>query len=133
MSMDQDRWERKRERYQRKMDRWERRWEQKAACVRPGRHLFSGFVFVAIGVLFLLGNMGMVDVGRILRFWPVLLIAAGVFRLIESGDNYGHSAGIFWIVIGGFFLLSSTGILRMAFHDLWPVILIGLGALMLWK
>jgi predicted membrane protein len=115
------------------MDRWERRWEQKAACVRPGRHLFSGFVFVAIGVLFLLGNMGMVDVGRILRFWPVLLIAAGVFRLIESGDNYGHSAGIFWIVIGGFFLLSSTGILRMAFHDLWPVILIGLGALMLWK
>jgi len=96
--MDQDRWERKRERYQRKMDRWERRWEQKAACVRPGRHLFSGFVFVAIGVLFLLGNMGMVDVGRILRFWPVLLIAAGVFRLVESGDNYGHSAGIFWIV-----------------------------------
>jgi predicted membrane protein len=132
--MDPDRWERKRRRFERKMDRWEQRWGRQAHCGRsPGRHLFSGLVLVSIGALFLLGNMGIFDVGRVVRFWPLILIAAGVFRLIESGDDYRHSAGIFWIVVGGLFLLGSMGILRMAFHDLWPVILIGLGALMLWR
>ena len=127
--MDADRWERKRE-------RWERRWERRAArraCYSPGRHLFSGILFVTLGVIFLLGNMGVVDVNQILRFWPVILIAMGAYRLIESGDNYGESSGIFWIVVGSFFLLGTMGILRVAFHNFWPVILIGLGSLMLWR
>src|SRR5262245_28710465 len=104
--MDEDRWQRKRARFERKMDRWEQRWERRwdrrgyPAC-NPGRHLFSGLVLVTIGMLFLLGNMGVLDAGRIFRFWPVILIAMGVFRLIESGDNYVHSSGIFWIVVGG--------------------------------
>jgi predicted membrane protein len=88
---------------------------------------------VSIGVIFLLGNMGFLDVDRILRFWPVILIALGAFRIVESGDDYGQSSGIFWVVIGGFLLLGTLGILRVAFHQLWPVFLIGLGVLMLWR
>jgi predicted membrane protein len=99
----------------------------------PGRHLFSGLVFVIVGAIFLLGNMGIVEVDRILRFWPVILIAAGMFKIIESGDDYRESSGIFWVVIGGLFLLGNLGILRVAFRDLWPVVLIGVGALMLWR
>ncbi len=125
--MDADRWERKRE-------RWERRWERRRArWHNPGKHLFSGVVFVTIGMAFLLGNMGFIDVNRVVRFWPVILIALGVFRLVESRDDYGESTAIFWIVIGGLFLLGSLGILRVAFRDLWPVLLIGAGALMLWR
>ena len=129
--MDPDRWQRKRERFERKMDRWERRFERKG--YRPGKHLFSGLVFVTIGVIFLLGNMGVLDVDRVLRFWPVILIAAGLFKILESGDDYAQSGGIFWVVVGGLFLLGNLGILRVAFHDLWPVVLIGIGALMLWR
>ena len=123
--MDADRWERKRE-------RWERRWERRR-CYSPGRHLFSGIIFITLGFVFLMGNMGLVDVDRILRFWPVILIALGGYRLIESGDRYGESSGVFWIVIGGFFLMGTLGILQVAFRQLWPVILIGLGSLMLWR
>src|SRR5262249_33297931 len=67
----------------------------------------------------------------VFRFWPVILIAVGLFKLVESGDNYAHSSGIFWVVVGGIFFLGSIGILRVAFYDFWPVVLIGLGALML--
>jgi predicted membrane protein len=77
--------------------------------------------------------MGLIDVDAILRFWPVLLIAFGAFRIVESRDDFAQSAGIFWVVVGGFFLLGTLGILRVALHQLWPVFLIGVGALMLWR
>ena len=116
------------------MHRWEQRWQRRHYRLHsPSRHLFSGLLFLAVGAVFLLGNMGILDVDRILRFWPVILIAAGMFKIIESGDDYADSAGIFWIVIGGLFLLGNLGILRVAFRDLWPVVLIGIGALMLWR
>jgi predicted membrane protein len=132
--VDPDRWERKRERLERKMDRWERHWQRKRYGPHgPGKHLFSGLVFVTVGAVFLLGNMGILDVGRIIRFWPVILIAAGLFKIVESGEDYAQSGGIFWVVVGGLFLLGNLGILRVAFRDLWPVVLIGIGALMLWR
>jgi predicted membrane protein len=136
--MGPDRWQRKRERFERrlerKLDRLEHRWEQKGyGRHSPGHHLFSGLVFVAIGVVFLLGNMGILEVDRIIRFWPVILIAAGLFKIVESGDDYPQSGGVFWVVVGGLFLLGNLGILRVAFRDLWPVVLIGIGALMLWR
>ena len=137
--MDEDRWERKARKFERrmdrfgyrfgsKMDRWERRHHR-----NPGRHLFSGALFVIIGLVFLFGNMGLLDVDRILRFWPVILIAMGVFRLVEAPDGFAHSSGIFWVVVGSLFLLGSLGFLRMAFHQLWPIVLIGLGSMMLWR
>src|SRR5262249_26360224 len=65
--------------------------------------------------------------------WPMILIAAGVFKLVESGDDYAHSSGIFWIVVGGLFALGNFGILRIAFRDFWPVVIIGIGSLLLWR
>src|SRR5215471_2107199 len=129
---DEERWQRKRERWEQRMNRhWERRTRYRQNA--PSRHLFAGFVFLLLGGLFLLGNMGYLDVDRVLRFWPVLLVALGLFKLVESGDDYAHSSGIFWVVIGGLFLMGNMGILRVAFRDLWPVVLIGIGALMLWR
>src|SRR5262245_10197836 len=118
--MDRDRWEERRERFERRMDRMDRDLRRRYRYT-PGRHLFSGMVFITIGMVFLLGNLGLLDAGSILRFWPVILIAAGAFKLVESGGDYAHSSGIFWIVIGGLFLLGSMGVLRVAFRDFWPV------------
>jgi predicted membrane protein len=132
--MDEDRWQRKRERFERKMGRFERRWEMRRNRYHhPGGHLFAGFLFVAIGVLFLLGNMGLVDTRSVFVYWPVLLIAMGAFKLVESRSDIAHSPGVFWIVVGGLFLLGNLGILRVAFRDFWPVMLIGFGVLMLWR
>jgi predicted membrane protein len=129
--MDADRWERKRE-------RWERRWEARMERRRnywnhPSRHLFSGFVFLTIGLVFLLGNMGYVNVEAIWHFWPVLLIAMGVFKMVEYRDDFRSGSGVFWIVVGSLFLMGNLHILRIVFRDIWPVIFIGLGCLMLWR
>lgn len=124
--MDKDRWEWKRE-------RWERRWERRRARSHsPLKHVAAGLILIAIGLIFLLGNMGYLDVREVFAFWPVILIILGVVKIVESRD-YGHTAGIFWVVVGLLFLLGSFGIIRLAFRELWPVLLIGFGVLMLWR
>lgn len=128
--MDADRWERKRQRWE---QRWERRMERRRnRWNHPGRHLFSGVVFVAIGLAFLLGNMGFLNIDVVFRFWPVLLIAAGIFKFVESHDENG-GPGVFLIIIGSLFLMDNFSVLRIIFHNFWPLVLIGVGCTLLWR
>jgi hypothetical protein len=43
-----------------------------------------GITLVVMGALFLANNLGWLDFDRLARFWPVLLIAAGVFFIRGS-------------------------------------------------
>jgi predicted membrane protein len=135
--MDKDRWERKMHRFERRMHRMEHRWDRDRTRWQqrfPHKHgLVPGALILGLGIVFLLGNMGVLDVGYVFRFWPLILVAVGLFKLVESGDNYAHSSGIFWIVVGGLFFLGNIGLLRDALDNFWPVILIGVGSLMLWR
>jgi predicted membrane protein len=124
--MDEEHWERKRA-------TWERRWEQRRARSHsPLKHVAVGLILMGIGVIFLLGNMGYLDVHKVVTFWPVILIIFGAVKIAESRDH-GRTAGIFWVVTGLLFLLGSFGIIRMTVRELWPVLLIGIGALVLWR
>jgi hypothetical protein len=38
-------------------------------------------VLIALGVIFLLDNLDLLDLHRLLRYWPVLLIALGAYML----------------------------------------------------
>jgi Domain of unknown function (DUF5668) len=38
-------------------------------------------VLIALGILFLLNNLGWLELRRVFRYWPVLLIAAGLYML----------------------------------------------------
>jgi len=124
--MDEDRGELKRK-------QWERRWERTRRRSHSRlKHVAAGLILMGIGVIFLLGNMGYLDVREVFAFWPVILIIFGAVKIAESRDH-GHTAGIFLVVMGLLFLLGSFGIVRMTFHELWPILLIGIGALTLWR
>ncbi len=41
------------------------------------------FVLIGFGFVFLLDNLGLLRIDDILRFWPVLMIAAGVILLVQ--------------------------------------------------
>ena len=51
------------------------------------RRLIAAVVLSALGSLFLLDNLGLdIDAGRLLAtWWPALLIAAGVGKLLPAG------------------------------------------------
>jgi len=90
--------------------------------------IFWGLVLILLGVLFLLDQMGRADFGDLIgRWWPLILVAAGVWQLISS--NFQELAGgVFLIALGAIFQLAKLEILgRDAWHYVWPALIIGLG------
>lgn len=95
-----------------------------------GTSVFVGGLIVALGGIFLANNLGLLNLGGgILQWWPLILIAVGVWLLISSGFR-NLVAPLILIGIGTIFLtgnlLPSIDIL-----DYWPAILIAVGALIL--
>jgi len=66
---------------------------------KAGRLPILPLALIALGVVFLLNNLGILFLGQLLKFWPVVLILAGVYLLFirmkpekvegENGENGG--------------------------------------------
>lgn len=57
---------------------------------RRGASPLAPTALILLGVIFLLNNLGVLYIGQILRWWPVLLIAAGVWMFyvrLRSGGS----------------------------------------------
>ena len=102
---------------------------------RPPRRLrpvLPGLLVITLGIVFLLDNLDLVESGRILRFWPVILIVAGVKYLWEARDRGKAFVGAVLAGAGGLLLLlESLYIIDFDVWDLWPLILVAIGFRML--
>ena len=57
---------------------------------RSGSHgIFFGAIVVVIGCLLLLDNMGIYRFHDVWQYWPVLLVAWGVSRIMDSHTPSG--------------------------------------------
>jgi predicted membrane protein len=89
-----------------------------------------GAVICAIGVILLLDHMGIVSADRLWRFWPLLIIFAGVVNLVSQAGR--RAWGGLLIVVGTLFQLDSLGMIRFHWGDLWPLAIIAAGVMMIW-
>ncbi|HVP14544.1 MAG TPA: DUF5668 domain-containing protein [Terriglobales bacterium] len=97
----------------------------------PNSRLVSvlfGLAVIAVGVLFTLDNLGLVNAGDVLRWWPALLLAYGLARLTGSCCRRSLVVGGFFTIIGAALLLRAASLLSFSIWDLWPVVLILIGA-----
>src|SRR2546425_9627600 len=99
---------------------------------RRGAPAFLGVLLVSLGVLFLLDNLGLIEVRTFIRtYWPLLLVAWGAGRLL-FGRGSEQLLGCFAVVVGGILLGNQLlgwglGIWQL----LWPMFLIAFGILIL--
>lgn len=93
-----------------------------------GQRLF-GIILLALGVVFLLDTLGVVEAGTIFRvFWPLILVIAGVLQ----GTGGSWVGGGILIAFGGAFLLQNFGVLPGSFVGMfWPLAIIAIGAYLL--
>ena len=97
--------------------------------------LLLGLAIVTFGVLFLLDSAGVLDAdSAIHRWWPALLVGAGVFTLAERPPSVVR--GTILTAVGTLLLLFTTDVLHgNAWDYLWPsaVILAGLLIVARWS
>jgi len=93
--------------------------------------LFFPIVLIAVGVVFLLKNMNVLQGDTwslIISLWPVLLIVIGIDQIWRREGSVG---AVFWIGAGIVFLLCNFGYLNIsiwqAIFGLWPVLLVAIG------
>ena len=85
--------------------------------------LVIGLALIAAGLLFTLDNFGLVDVGRIWRLWPLVLVAVGLAKL----SSRSFIAGTILIALGGLFFLRTFGLLHFRLSYLLPLIFVFIG------
>jgi len=93
--------------------------------------LVPGLIVAGVGVLFLLNNLNIFYFREVWKFWPLILIAIGATKLIDSPHTNEKGAGAILAVVGGIFLAANLGAISWRVWQLWPLILIGAGILML--
>jgi hypothetical protein len=96
---------------------------------RHGAGVFTGLLFLALGVILLVGNMDLYPVRPLLsQWWPLLLILIGVKHLIVFRGPQAWFGAMFWLGTGALFLASTLGFLGTSVPTLvWPVVLIWFG------
>src|ERR1700722_15421436 len=87
--------------------------------ITPG--LVFGLAIVAIGVLFLLDNFG-VRVGVVWGYWPLILIAVGLSKLVDTTNTAGRTGGAVILIVGLVFLADKIHLpfLNVSVWSLWP-------------
>jgi hypothetical protein len=98
----------------------------------------GGFVFgiaiVAIGTLMLLSNLGVLRARTFWDYAPLILVLLGAARIFEAGHRpAGTLFGGLLMAGGSLWFLSNIGVLYVDPRLVWPVLLIGLGVLFLFR
>ena len=95
--------------------------------------ILIGVIVIAVGCLFLLENLGILDVDYTLQFWPVILILAGALKLSQSGNKNGKAVGGIMMAFGVALILRSSGLFYISWRAMAPLLLIGLGLVVIFK
>jgi hypothetical protein len=96
-------------------------------------HVLIGSILVLAGGTLLLENLGVIDIGSVWHFWPLILIGLGITRITEATSRREQGVGLWLLLLGLWFTVSILNIGGLTFSDIWPAIFIALGVSMLWK
>jgi len=145
--MDDFKWQQRQERWAQKQARWaerqarhqarwaqkQERWARKQAnwSGSPAHGIMLSIAIIAVGAFFLLDNLGLIRFHDVLRYWPVLLIALGTVRLVDSHGSASIVWGGILAGVGGLLLLDNLNIIYFDWRIFWPAVVIGVGILML--
>jgi len=93
--------------------------------------LLVGLAIALFGVVLVLDRLHLAVAGVVLQFWPAVIIAVGALLFVQARHVGGGVNGIIVMVLGGWLLLNSLGIIQVRFWELfWPLMLIGIGSVL---
>lgn len=97
-----------------------------------GRMILGLFLMV-VGILALLDNLYVIELGSLWRFWPLIIVVLGLNKLINTATVRERGEGIWWIFLGLWLFVSIYHVFGLGFRDTWPMLLIAWGISMLYR
>ena len=92
-----------------------------------------GLIIVAVGVLFTLDNMDLLDAREYLRYWPALLVVYGIGKMLQPRSTPGRFAGSLFTLAGLVLLIDKLYLLSFRLWDFWPLIIVLIGLSLIWR
>ncbi|MBC3880892.1 hypothetical protein H8K35_01760 [Undibacterium sp. LX40W] len=99
----------------------------------PQQRLVFGILIMVVGVLALLDNLRIFEGIRLVSFWPAVFIVGGILKMSQSQARSGYVIGAIFIAVGSIMTLNNLGVISIRMRDFWPLILIAVGFLVIFK
>jgi predicted membrane protein len=95
--------------------------------------LILGLAVIGIGILFLLDNLGFLEMRHVFHFWPTVFIIAGLAKLCDTRSTNGAVVGVMLVAVGVLMTLSRMGFFYFNWATMWPLVLIAVGVGVIYK
>jgi hypothetical protein len=100
---------------------------------QQNHRLIIGAFIIVYGALALLDNMHLFGVSDLISFWPTFFIVVGVVKLAQTRNQQDYVIGAVMLGVGFLLLLGHMGLIAFGMHQVWPLLLIGLGLLIIFR
>lgn len=104
---------------------------------RNNGRILAGIAVILAGLSMLADRTGFGRLHLSGRYWPLILIALGVLKLSDrsrpDGSRRSPRTGLWLVYIGVWGLVSEFHLFGFDFRDSWPLLVIGAGALIVWR
>jgi hypothetical protein len=104
---------------------------------RNNGRILAGIAVILAGLAMLADRMGFGDLHLSGRYWPLILVALGVLRLSDrtrpDGSRGSARSGVWLLFVGAWGLVSEFHLFGFDFGNSWPLLIIGAGALIVWR
>ena len=93
----------------------------------PEVSIFEGLTLVAIGVVFLLSQFGLLPLEFWRSGWPYLVIALGAIQLVVARSPRRVGSGVMTVLCGLWFLIAQRETYGLTWMNSWPLAFVAIG------
>lgn len=86
-----------------------------------------GLLIVLAGVLLTADNLGLVEAGRVLRFWPIGVLATGILMWFRATDTGARTWAGFVVALGGLWTIARVLDWPVNFSMVFPLAIVMVG------
>jgi len=97
------------------------------------RQATTGLLIMAVGVVLLLDQQGVFEIGSVWRWWPLLPVAMGIWKITAPRETRDAPGGAELIVFGAWLLACTRHWMGLSFVNSWPLVFVGFGVRLIVK
>ena len=86
-----------------------------------------GILLIGLGLMFLLDRFDIVEVEDLLDYWPFVLVAIGINRMVGYSTARNFTTGFFLVFLGLWLFAVLRGVFGITLENSWPFLLIAAG------